>query len=417
MTRPPPPARAGPAPAEGDGAPPAGDAPPAARGLPASDAAGHARDDPDEERRLAAAVLGTPGLLIVVLDRDRRIVRCNRCFEKFAGRPAAAVAGQPFVAVLASGDGAQDDAWLDALAAGRSPAARETTAARADGSLQHVSWLGNRIPGAQDGGGYLVLAGLDVTEQRRTEDELRQRRAEVARLHRVYTAGELAAALAHELNQPLAAMSAYADAALQRLRQGRGTTAEYADDFEQIAAQARRAARTIADLRRFLARGDGAKPSPCDINEIVRAARALILADGRRNEAEIVLDLGDDLAPVRTEPMQLEHVIVNLLLNALDALRERAMVRGRITITTRARSQAEAMVTVRDNGPGVPAGEVERIFEPFHTTKSGGLGIGLPISRSIVESHGGRLWAEAGGDGGVFRLTLPFVHGAADLPG
>src|SRR5690606_18517711 len=132
---------------------------------------------------------------------------------------------------------------------------------------------------------------------------------------------EMAAALAHELNQPLAAIAAYAEAAIERLAQGTDAQREFLDDFERICAQAHRAGRTIADLRRFLSKGSASRAAPCDLNELVRVACELVGADVRLRRNAIELDLAPDLPPVLAEAVHVEHAMMNLIVNALDAMR------------------------------------------------------------------------------------------------
>jgi len=371
-----------------------------------------------EERSFVAALLETAGLLVAVLDRQGRIVRCNQACEELAGQGSDKLAGQFFSAALVRPEQrAQCSAWLDHVVAGRHPPDWEQTLARSDGSRRSICWFGKRLPGAYGATDYLIAAGRDVTEQRRIHEEALQQRAEVAHLHRLHTAGALTAALAHEMNQPLAAIAGYADAAIQRLQRGAAAPQELVGDFEQIAQQAHRAARVIAELRRFLAKGDATRAAPCELNEMVRAARKLMLADARLRQVDVELELAEDLPPVLAEAAHIEQVLTNLISNAMDAVRARAASGGEVTVTTRAQSAAMAQVTVSDTGLGIAAGQTERIFEAFHTSKASGLGLGLTISRSIVETCGGRLWAESSRAGGIFHFTLPFAHGVQDLSG
>ncbi|HRO59715.1 MAG TPA: ATP-binding protein [Burkholderiaceae bacterium] len=370
-----------------------------------------------ERRSVFNAALESAGLWVVTLDPHGRIVRCNRRCAELAGQPVENVIGETFAAALVQPDQRkQCEDWLAQLAESQSePPDWEQRLIRDGDEPRIVTWFGRRLADADGRTLFLIAAGRDVTEQRRIEEEVRKRRAEVAHLHRVYTAGEMAAALAHELNQPLAAIAAYAEAAIERLERGTDAQREFLDDFERIGAQAHRAGRTIADLRRFLSKGSASRAAPCDLNELVRVACELVSADVRLRRISIELDLAPDLPPVMAEAVHVEHAMMNLIVNALDAMRE-VVEAGTVRISSRALSDSMARVSVRDNGKGVALGEQERVFEAFHTSRATGLGMGLTISRSIIEAHGGRLWAEPSSRGGIFHFTLPFAHASPSLP-
>ena len=370
-----------------------------------------------ERRSVFNAALESAGLWVVTLDPGGRIVRCNRRCAELAGQPVENVVGESFATALVQPyQRRQCEDWLARLAGSDSePPDWEQRLIRDGEESRIVTWFGRRLDDAEGRTQFLIAAGRDVTEQRRIEEEVRKRRAEVAHLHRVYTAGEMAAALAHELNQPLAATAAYAEAAIERLAQGTDAQREFLDDFERICAQAHRAGRTIADLRRFLSKGSASRAAPCDLNELVRVACELVGADVRLRRNAIELDLAPDLPPVLAEAVHVEHAMMNLIVNALDAMRE-VVEAGTVRISSRAVSDTMAQVTVRDDGKGLKLGEQERVFEAFHTSRATGLGMGLTISRSIIEAHGGRLWAEPSSRGGIFHFTLPFAHASPSLP-
>jgi C4-dicarboxylate-specific signal transduction histidine kinase len=255
---------------------------------------------------------------------------------------------------------------------------------------------------------YVIGTGIDVTERHRIEEEARQRQFELAHLHRVYTAGELATILAHEINQPLAAIASYSEAGLQRLRQGEAAPDALIHDLEQTALQAQRAGRTIRELRSFLAKGEVGE-AHCELNAAVRTICDLIAAEAGAKGVSIVLDLDERIPPIKASAVQTEHVALNLIRNAIEAVEASGARAGTITVSTRTDADQTARVTVRDTGPGLDAEAAERVFEPFYTTKRDGLGMGLRISRSIVESVGGRIWAEPSSEGGILHFTLPFA--------
>lgn len=239
-----------------------------------------------------------------------------------------------------------------------------------------------------------------ATDKQRTESAL-------AHAHRLITAGELAAALAHELNQPLAAIATFSEACTQQLKRGNADRQKLLHNAEQISLQAQRAGQTIRELRAFLTKTETQR-TVLDLNQLIRSTCNLIAAEARARAVAITFDLAEKLPPVRVARVHVEHVLLNLVQNAIEAIRGAAMPDGTVTLSTRGGKVAH--VSVRDTGPGIDAEIMQSIFEPFYTTKAEGLGMGLAISRSIVEAHDGQLWAEpAAGGGTVFHFTLPFA--------
>jgi C4-dicarboxylate-specific signal transduction histidine kinase len=275
-----------------------------------------------------------------------------------------------------------------------------------DGSRRLIAWANTCLLDARGEVEYVIGTGIDVTAQRRAEEEARQRQAEVAHLHRILTAGELATVLAHELNQPLAAITSYSDASLKQLQRGELPQDRLAQNLEHISVQAQRAGRVIRELRAFLAKDESTR-ARTDLNAVVGRAAELVAAEARARGVQINLELADDLRAVTAADIQVEHVLVNLARNGIEAVRDSGATTGVVAIQTR--SDGMATVTVRDSGPGLSPDLVEKLFEPFYTTKRDGLGMGLRISRSVIESHGGRIWAEASTAGGIFHFTLPLA--------
>ena len=216
--------------------------------------------------------------------------------------------------------------------------------------------------------------------------------------------GEMASEIAHEVNQPLTAIVNYTRGVTTRLRNREISLDELYDVMEKISVQALRAGDLIRRIRSFVRKSELAS-EPCDLNELVRNAVTLLTAGGRR-AARIRLLLDDALPKVRGDAIQLEQVILNLVGNAIDAVA--ADPEQPVTIQTERIDGRELRLAVTDNGCGLPDADTERVFEPFYTTKAGGLGLGLPISRTIVEAHGGRIWAEASeSHGATFVVAFP----------
>lgn len=256
------------------------------------------------------------------------------------------------------------------------------------------------------------VARVQVLVHRRTE-ELRAAHAEARRARqlqehaaRLALLGEMASSLAHEINQPLAAIANYANGCERRIKAG-ADPAGVAEGVRLIAGQAERAAAIIKRVRSFVGRR-ALETSPLDVAGAVRSALALFRDTGAHRDMVLQDALASDLPLVRGDRLQLELVVLNLLQNAADATA--GQDDRRVIVTTQA-VPGGIEVAVADNGPGLAADQQEHLFEPFFTTKPLGMGLGLSLSRSIIESHGGRLWAEDLADGGAcFRFTLPLEH-------
>ena len=224
------------------------------------------------------------------------------------------------------------------------------------------------------------------------------------------TMGELAASIAHEVNQPLAAVIANGNACLRWLAGEAPNLDEAREAARRIIRDGKRAGEVIARTR-ALSRKTETEKERLDLNEAIQEVVALVQGEVRRNRVALRLDLASDLPPVLGDRVQLQQVVLNLLMNGIEALsavgdRPRALV-----ISTQSGAVDQVRVTVQDSGSGLDPQSLDRIFEAFYTTKRGGMGMGLSISRSIVENHGGRLWAVANaGPGATFQFTLLPYH-------
>ena len=256
-----------------------------------------------------------------------------------------------------------------------------------------------------------LLVGAVVSERWRLEVSLGQRRAELARVARLSLIGEMASNLAHELNQPLFTTIGYTKSGLQLLRRG-APQDEVADLMQRAASEAERAAGVLRSIRGFL-RQDGT-PSMVPLADAIDSILVLAQPDARRHAIPIAIDLPAGLPQVWFDRVQLDQVLLNLLRNSVDALagRDDGVRGGEIRVSARA-LDGMVEVSVSDSGPGVPDDKVGPLFDLFFTTKPSGMGLGLPICRSIVEAHGGRLWLAANGpEGACFSFTIPAVQDA-----
>ncbi len=255
----------------------------------------------------------------------------------------------------------------------------------------------------------------EMEERRKAQEESQLRLAELAHVSRRSTLGELASGLAHEINQPLSTITTIANDGIRRLEQARGgaSATALADEtlasFHDIVAQTRRATGVIQNIRGFLRKGEDDR-RPLDINQVLGDAAALLAVECEHGATPVQLDLGSDLPPVTADRIQLEQVVVNLMRNAVEAMQTVRPAERRLVLRSSLSEDAGAvLVSVRDTGPGLPADIQDHLFEPFFTTKPNGMGLGLPISQSIIESHGGWLTvdSEPDGIGTVVTFSLP----------
>ena len=275
---------------------------------------------------------------------------------------------------------------------------------------------GSRVPvliGAtlfQEGGNDGVAFVLDLTERKRVEDSLRQAQAELSHVTRITTLGELAASIAHEVNQPLSGVVSNGSACLRWLAGGAPDLDEIREAVRDIVRDGKRAADVITRIR-ALATKRTMPREKLDLNETIREVLALIGDEAKRKSVMIRTRFADDVFPVLGDRVQLQQVVLNLVMNSLEAMSSVSERARELVITTGNIDAGQVQITVEDSGTGVDPNTIERIFDPFYTTKPSGMGMGLSISRSILQNHGGRLWpAPNDGPGTSFHFTLPQCH-------
>lgn len=244
----------------------------------------------------------------------------------------------------------------------------------------------------------------DLTERQQTETRLQELQSELVHMSRLSAMGEMASALAHELNQPLSAIANYLSGAKRLLDRADANDPRVGDALEKASEQALRAGEIIRRLRDFLSRGEGERRVE-NLPKLVQEACALALVGAKEHDVRVNYVIALDAESVVVDRVQVQQVILNLVRNAMDAMVEQPV--RELTVSTAAVDNQMAMVSVADTGPGVDEAAAARLFQPFVTTKANGMGVGLSISRTIVEAHGGRIWTEPGPNGGaVFRFTL-----------
>jgi two-component system sensor kinase FixL len=276
---------------------------------------------------------------------------------------------------------------------------------RRDGSTFPMELAVGEVKGRD--GRYFTGFVRDLTERQDAESRLQELQSELVHVSRLTALGEMASALAHELNQPLAAISNYVTGSRALLARPGSDPAKVDDALERASEQALRAGQIIRRLRDFVARGETERRVE-SLPRLLHDASALALVGAREHGIDIRFAIDPAASLVLADKVQIQQVVLNLIRNAMDAMEECS--RRELRIGSRALEGGMAEVSVADTGPGISAEVAGQLFQPFVTTKADGMGIGLSISRTIVESHGGRLWAEPAPTGGtIFRFTLKMV--------
>jgi PAS domain S-box-containing protein len=275
-----------------------------------------------------------------------------------------------------------------------------------------TAWLETHaVPMRDARGSIYALLGItrDITEHRQAEEQARRHQTELARVARLSTMGEMATGIAHELNQPLSAIANFSRGCIRRLRSDNMDPADLIKPLEEVCEQAERASEILRHVRDFVRKSE-LQMKPFDINQIVRTVVKFTELEARQHGAIVRLDLNVQLPRVQADAIMIEQVICNLVRNAFEAMAEVKSHRREVTICTRPFNGDAVEIEVGDTGPGIDGAVIDQVFDQFFTTKQEGIGMGLSISRSIIESHGGRVRAESGKDGGAtFRVTLP-IH-------
>ncbi len=366
------------------------------------------------EARLARAIEAVPAAF-TLFDADDRLIAFNKVNQAVYEQPSTPmVPGAHYpdlVRAFAEGGGiagtkADAEAWAAKRLNRRNAPARAFEFRRSDGS-----WIEINDYLLEDGA--LISVGLDITDRKRSEEVIRQREAELAQLLRRSTLDEMASVMAHELNQPLSAMVNYANGSLRRMRANVLKTGDLNEIMTRISEQAQRASDVLRRIGGFVGQ---AKPErgPVDIAEIVNAVAAMLegqLQDGR---IRLQVEVDDEALPVFVDRIEIEQVLLNLAKNAIEAMVSTPVDARELRIRTHAGEDGTLEVVVSDTGPGFEKEAAATAFEPFVTSKENGMGMGLSISRTIVEAHGGRIRIDRRGRGGTVRLTLPVDREALD---
>jgi PAS domain S-box-containing protein len=338
-------------------------------------------------------------------DATGYIEHCNQHLHAYTGKLMADLTGESFFQILHPEDAPLYlQGWQEALAMG-SRFEEEARVRGADGSYRW--FLARSIPQRSVDGRIARWYGIhiDIEEQHRAQQNLVFAQENLSRLSRTMSMAEMAASIAHELNQPLTAVVTHAYACREWLRTAPVNTEKAAATAEKIVQESTRASSVVSRVR-ALFRRDTQVREPVDVNRLIQDLARVLRDEAIRHETTIRLDLAGDLPRIEMDQIQIQQVLRNLVMNAMEAMAQTALPRE-IIIRSEKNQDGRIRVAVEDRGPGVDTAIAPRIFEPFFSTKSEGTGMGLAICRSIVEAHDGRLWAENSPHGGaVFQFTV-----------
>ena len=356
-----------------------------------------------ESRR--TTILNTARDGVLTIDAEGQIQSTNPAVEQLFAQPGHRLIGLDIDELIV--DAPNQIHLMSRILSSRSADGTtwELDARRADGHVFPIELSVGRSGSA--GAEQYTLVIRDITLRRRADARARQHHAELAHVSRVSLAGEMAGALAHELSQPLTAIAAYARGCLRLLTGPAPEPATLCEGVSEVVQQAERAGDVLGRLREFV-RGGAWERAFVEVGPLIDAAVGLARIEATQNEVEIEARIDPGLPPVLADRIQIEQVLLNLLRNAIDAIAIADSQKRLIVVEAHCKSGHKVQISVADSGPGVIAEAANRLFEPFMTTKPEGMGMGLSISRSIVESHGGRLRMFQSVDSGVtFVFDLP----------
>lgn len=357
------------------------------------------------------AILDTAVDAIITIDPRGLIESFNRSAQRIFGYGAEEVIGKSVNMLMPTPYREQHDGYIQHyLDTGQKKIigiGREVVGLRKNGELFPMELAVAEVRF----GDTRLFTGMvrDITDRRRAEQEARRRLNELAHVSRMSSISEMASGLAHEINQPLAAIVSYAEASLRLIKSGSPDLAMITTALEAISEQGTRAGDIVGHLRQFVRKGQ-VERRPTDVNTLVREVLALVKYELNSKQIQVRAEFGADLPPIDVDKIQIQQVLLNLVRNAIEAMEATPASQRLLAVHTRLQDMKTAEISVRDSGHGIQE-SAERLFEQFYTTKQNGMGLGLSISRSILKAHGGNLWAESLQDAGAcFRFSLP-VHG------
>ncbi|GAA0280914.1 hypothetical protein GCM10009127_22680 [Alteraurantiacibacter aestuarii] len=361
------------------------------------------------------ALIDTVPDAMVVIDEEEHIRSFSKGAEQMFGYAEADLIGEDVSVLMPSPDRERHHGYVSRyLETGEKRIigiGRVTTARHRDGATFPVELAIGEL--AVEGVRLFVGFIRDLTERRETETRLHNLQAELAHVSRISSMGALATSIAHELNQPLTAVSNYAQSARDLLEDpDPEKLALVRDALEHCGQEALRAGQIVQRLRTFISRGETDRQS-CSLERVIKEATALALINGDSRNVDFATRLDGNHDMVLIDPVQIQQVLVNLVRNALEAMEESPV--KKLIISSEAAAGGMVKVTVTDSGPGLEAHIAEKLFHPFMSTKPSGMGLGLSICHTIINSHGGRIWVEPSDFGGTaFNFTLVEVKARAE---
>ena len=363
----------------------------------------------DSERRFRA-IFNSTYQFIGLLDPQGTLLEANQTALDFIGRSNADVVGRKF----------WETPWWNHSVALQEQL-KSAIAEAASGKLvsfeaRHSGKQGEQLiidfslkPVLNEQGETVMIIpeGRDITERRLAEEGLKQMQQESAHMMRISTMGEMASGMAHELNQPLTALISYCGTAKQLAQQAPSLPEGFIDILDRAAEQAQRAGKVIRHLRDFVSKGKHDKTCVL-LHELVQGVIDLIGWELRETDIQIIFQQGLNAGEIFVDRIQIEQVLINLIKNSVEAIMEAGIEAGRVEIASEFTEENSVLISVADNGPGISAGIAGILFDPYQTSKESGMGMGLSISRSIVEAHNGKLWVDKNrSSGALFCMSLP----------
>lgn len=351
------------------------------------------------------AVFDNSAIGVALTDQRGRFLATNSAFQRMLGYTAEEIGKLTFLEI--THEDYRESNWqlvTELLEGKRTQFQIEKRYWRKDGSLIWVSNNVSLVPGTKNMPQFLMALSEDITERKQAEETLRKTQAELAHVARVASLGEMTASIAHEVNQPLAAVVNSASACLSWLDAQKPEEARRS--AARASAESHRASEIISRIR-ALAKKAPPQKDRVDVNEMIDEVVALARGEILRSGVALETQLSETAPVVLADRIQLQQVILNLMMNAIEAMSGVAPGPRELLIRSGTDESEHVVISVQDSGPGFDRDSLERLFEPFYTTKPQGLGMGLAISRTIIAAHGGRLWATTNARGAVFQFTLP----------
>jgi PAS domain S-box-containing protein len=341
--------------------------------------------------------------MLCVADFDGFFQIINPAFQKTLGYTREELLKIPFIELVHVDDRKPTMDAMEHLEAGKSVTYFENRYRCKDGSYKWLAW--KSVPVTDER--YIYAVARDITESKAAEEELQRYQRELARIMRLGTIGEMASGIAHELNQPLTALVSYCGSALSLVNSLSLPSQQLHEILGRAKEQAQRASNIIRHLREFVSKEDGDKDL-LDLDHVIRDIIKFLNFEVQDSGVRIIYYPASQSCKIRANKIQLDQVLVNLVRNSIEAIMQANIPAGRVVVQTRLLPNDSVEVTVRDNGPGINTEMIDIIFNPFQTSKATGMGIGLPLCRSILEALGGRLWVDKDyQDGALFGLELP----------